>query len=146
MYICFWITEKNKIHYFKFYFCSSIVLSLIYTSKPCHSFAVACSILLMLILPFDWLRSVWGGIGQCHIWTCRKILHCFLPDIVCKSREEERGREPMARQLTMTVAFVSAPCYHVKHFSSIWKGIKDKFARYKECDFFMLKNVWFLLC
>ena len=34
---------------------------LIYTSLPSNSFSVACSILLMLILSFDWLRNVWGG-------------------------------------------------------------------------------------
>lgn len=125
---------KSKLYYFKSYFCSSIVLPLIYTSKPCHSFSVACSVLLMLILSFDWFRSIWGGMGQCHIWICRKTLHCSLPDIVCKSREAEKEREPMVIQLTMAVTFVSAPCYHVKHFFFLSeKASEIKSAHYREC-------------
>lgn len=33
---------------------------LIYTSLPCYSFSLACSILLMLLLSFDWLKHVWA--------------------------------------------------------------------------------------
>lgn len=91
-------------------------VALIYTSKPCHSFSVACSILLMLILDFHWSRPVWGVIGQYHIWPLRKTLKCSLRDDECIPRGAEKEREPMVRQLTVTEPFVSAPCYHVKHF------------------------------
>lgn len=101
-------------------------VALIYTSKPCHSFSVACSILLMLILDFHWSRPVWGVIGQCHIWPLRKTLQCSLRDDECIPSGAEKEREPMVRQLTVTEPFVSAPCYHVKHFFSL-KCIKYYF-------------------
>lgn len=41
----------------------------------------------------------------------------------------------MARQLSVTVAFVSAPCYHVKPFLFFLKGIKETLAHYRGCDF-----------
>lgn len=105
---------------------SYMCVALIYTSKPCHSFSVACSILLMLILDFHWSRPVWGVIGQCHIWPLRKTLQCSLRDDECIPRGAEKEREPMVRQLTVTEPFVSAPCYHVKHFFSL-KCIKYYF-------------------
>lgn len=55
-----------------------------------------------------------GRIGQCHIWPLRKTLQCSLRDVVCTLRGAEKEREPMATQLSVTGAFVSAPCYHVK--------------------------------
>lgn len=41
----------------------------------------------------------------------------------------------MARQLSLTGALVSAPCYHVKPFLFFLKGIKETLAHYGGCDF-----------
>lgn len=59
----------------------------------------------------------------------------FLHDVVYEPRRAEKEREPMARQLSVTVALVSSPCYHVKPFFFLLKGIKEWFAHYGRCDF-----------
>lgn len=46
--------------------------------KLCHRPFVVYRILLMLLLYFDWLKRLLGGIGRCHIWPLRKVLFCTL--------------------------------------------------------------------
>lgn len=57
-----------------------------------------------------------GRIGHYHIWPLRKSHSSALCDVECKPTREKKEREPMGVQLSMTGAFVSTPCYHVKGF------------------------------
>lgn len=83
-----------------------------------------------------WLVAIcMGRIGHRHIWPLRKTHSSALCDVACKPTGEKEKKDPMGVLLSLTRAFVSTPCYHVKLFFFSQNSIKGTLAHYRGCNF-----------